>query len=230
MLQYPREVLELIIKKWLLVPVCALLLVACGNDDNTTKDNTGSVNDGENAATSNAVDHSIKDKTESETNNETKSEKSATEETKETKETNEDDQAIGFAMQDGKVEAAKNVPVEEEKALLQAFDEYIAALNAEDLERYSKTLSKNPRGFNLEEDVEYQKLNFENFDLKHTAKDIHVVQYDENEAQLLSQVTVEVELENGEPFKQAARTNTVFVKEDGKWLVTSVAAIGEKME
>ncbi|MGE7917495.1 YybH family protein [Viridibacillus sp. NPDC093762] len=215
----------MIIKKWLLVPVCALLLVACGNDDSATKENTGSVNDGENTATSNAVDHSIKDKTEKETNDETKTEKSAA-----TEETNEDDQEIGFEMVNGEVEAAKNVPAEEEKALLQAFDEYIAALNAEDLERYSKTLSKNPTGFDLEEDVEYQKLNFENFDIKHTAKDVHVVQYDENEAQLLSQITVEVELENGEPFKQAARTNTVFVKEDGKWLVTRVAAIGEKME
>lgn len=225
MLQYPREVLELNIKKWLLVPVCALLLVACGNDDSTTKENTGSVNDGENATTSNAVDHSIKDKTEDEKNDVTKSEKSAVSE-----ETSEDDQAIGFEMVDGKTKAATNVPAEEEKALRQAFDEYIAALNAEDIERYSKTLSKNPTGFDMEEDVEYQKLNFENFDIKHTAKDVNVVQYNEKEAQLLAQITVEVELDNGEPFKQAARTNTVFVKEDGKWLVTRVAAIGEKME
>ncbi|MBK3494818.1 nuclear transport factor 2 family protein [Viridibacillus sp. YIM B01967] len=212
-------------KKWLLVTVCALMLAACGNDNSTTKESSGSVNDGENKATSNAVDHGVKDKTEEEKNDVTKSEKSTAPE-----ETSDDDQAIGFEMVDGKVEAATNVPAEEEKALHQAFDEYIEALNAEDVERYSKTLSKNPKGFDIKEDVEYQKLNFENFDIKYTVKDFNVYKYNEKEAQLYANITAEVKVENGKLLKQSAKTNTVFAKEDGKWLVTSVYAMGEKME
>ncbi|UZN00103.1 hypothetical protein OL548_09670 [Lysinibacillus sp. MHQ-1] len=38
------------------------------------------------------------------------------------------------------------------KAILASFDEYIAALNAEEIDRYMKTISKNPKGFKYDEE------------------------------------------------------------------------------
>ncbi|MGE7622488.1 nuclear transport factor 2 family protein [Viridibacillus sp. NPDC096237] len=208
------------IKRWLLVPVCALLLVACGNDD---KENTGSVNDGENQTTSNAVDHSIKDKSEDVVNGVPKSEKSVA-----TESTSTDDKSVGIEMSGGTVKEATNVPADEEKVILQAFDEYIKAFNAEDIDRYSETLSKKPQGFTLEEDLEQLKRIFEDYNTKRTVKDVRIIKYNENEAQVYANITVEMEQEDGNKFKQPAKQVTVFAKEDGKWLVTSLFAVGSK--
>ena len=63
-----------------------------------------------------------------------------------------EDGTVGFEMMGGNVEKADNVPAEDEKAILASFDEYIVALNAEEIDRYMNTISKNPKGFKYDEE------------------------------------------------------------------------------
>ncbi|CAM5565581.1 hypothetical protein LSPH24S_04169 [Lysinibacillus sphaericus] len=51
-----------------------------------------------------------------------------------------EDGTVGFEMMGEEVKKASNVPADEEKAILAAFDEYIAALNDEEIDRYMDTV------------------------------------------------------------------------------------------
>lgn len=136
-----------------------------------------------------------------------------------------DDGTVGFEMAGGIIKKAENIPVEEEKALLAAFDEYIAALNAEELERYMQTISKNPKGFNLEEDRKFAAEVFEQSDVKRDVTDTVVIKYSDTEAQIYANMTVRLlQLETNVEHESSGRQVTVFVKEDGAWKVTSVFA------
>lgn len=134
---------------------------------------------------------------------------------------------VGFEMLGGKIEEAQEVPAEEKKAIRTAFAEYIAAFNAEDLDRYMATVSKNPKGFDYEQDkAELAKI-FEQFDDRREAKDVTIVKYSEKEAQVFANLSIE-RLEHATDAKltYTGRQVTVFAKEDGKWKVTSVYFIG----
>lgn len=138
------------------------------------------------------------------------------------------DDTPGFEMNGGEVKEAENVPADDEKEILAAFDEYIAALNAEEIERYMKTLSNNPKGFNYEEEEAYVTDVFEKFDITRDVENITIAKYNENEAQVYANMTLHsMQLETDVEHESAGRQVTVFVKEDDDWKVSSVYYIGD---
>ena len=139
-----------------------------------------------------------------------------------------DDGTVGFEMNGGEVEKAENVPANEERAILAAFDEYIAALNAEEINRYMHTVSKNPKGFKYDEEQDYAAEVFEQFDIKRDVENVTIAKYSENEAQVYANMSMHsLQLETNVEHESAGRQVTVFVKEDDAWKVTSVFYIGD---
>ena len=154
-----------------------------------------------------------------------------TEESKKTKDlmatTEESETAVGFEVLGDEIEEATNIPEEEQVEILAAFDEYIAAFNAKDINRYVETLSKTPKGFEYEEDVNTAKQVFAQYDIKRTATDTTIVKYSEEEAQVYANLVIEMnEIETNAELESSGRQVTVFVKEEGAWKVTSVYYIG----
>jgi len=141
--------------------------------------------------------------------------------------TEESEGAVGFEVLGEDVEEAENIPEEEQKAILAAFDEYIAAFNAKDIDRYIQTLSKNPKGFEYEDDINAAKQAFAKYDIERTAADTTIVKYSEEEAQVFANLDIQMtEIETDVEVASSGRQVTVFVKEDDAWKVTSVYYIG----
>ncbi|MFJ7732339.1 nuclear transport factor 2 family protein [Lysinibacillus sp. NPDC097231] len=139
-----------------------------------------------------------------------------------------EDGTVGFEMMGGNIEKASNVPSEDEKAILAAFDEYIAAFNAKEIDRYMETISKNPKGFNYEEEKKYTTEVFDQSDVKRDANDTTIIKYSANEAQVHSNMALHlVQTKTNVKHESAGQQVTVFVKEDGGWKVTSVYYIGD---
>lgn len=131
---------------------------------------------------------------------------------------------VGFEVMGDSIEEAANVPAEEKEEILAAFNEYIEAFNAEDLDRYAQTTSKHAKGFKYEEDIEAAKLIFDQYSvIDRKAEDITIVKYSEEEAQVFSNMIANmVEEKTDIEMSGEARTVVVFVKEEGKWKVSSV--------
>ena len=143
--------------------------------------------------------------------------------------TEESEGAVGFEVLGEDVEEAENIPEEEHKAILAAFDEYIAAFNAKDIDRYIQTLSKNPKGFEYEDDINAAKQAFAEYDIERTAADTTIVKYSEEEAQVFANLDIQMtEIETDVELASSGRQVTVFVKEDDAWKVTSVYYIGNE--
>ena len=142
----------MIFKKIALIGVCALMLTACGNNDNSAKDNnSGSAKDTDYSSQNNSINHGITDTKQDSTTNkseeQTNSDSSSADKNDQatTDATTTDDEKVGFELNsDGKVDEAKSVPADEKKAILAVFDEYIESFNDKDINRYGKTLSKLP--------------------------------------------------------------------------------------
>ncbi len=91
------------------------------------------------------------------------------------------------------------------------------------------TLSKNPQGFSVEDDLAAAEMVFDQYDITKTASDITIVKYSEKEAQVYSNIVTDMtEIASGTELKDEGRQVTVFVKEDGKWKVTRIAYIGNQ--
>ena len=178
-----------------------LLLAACGNNEDTNE-NANSVNDVTPTDTETTTDHGATDKSE-----------------------------VGFEMAGGNIEEVENVPAEEKTALTNAFNEYMGAFNEEDIDRYMKTISKNPEGFNYENEKVVVEDTFAEYDTVRTAENVTIIEYDESQAQVYADIEVKLSHPtSGAELDRNGRQVTVFVKEDGNWLVTSVYFIGETTE
>ena len=105
----------------LILAAIALTLAACNSNEEAQKTNSGSANDSAPSDAQSAIDHGTKDKSE-----------------------------VGFEMAGGNIEEATNIPKKEKTALIDAFNEYMEAFNEENIDRYMKTISKNPEGFQYE--------------------------------------------------------------------------------
>ncbi|MFJ7649014.1 nuclear transport factor 2 family protein [Lysinibacillus sp. NPDC097279] len=139
-----------------------------------------------------------------------------------------EDGTVGFEMMGGEVEKATNVPANEEEAILAAFDEYIAAFNDKDIDRYMNTISKKPKGFNYDEDKILAEQVFDQTDTKRNVENVTIAKYDEEEAQVFANMTTHsLQLETNVEHESAGRQVTVFVKEGREWKVTSVFYIGD---
>lgn len=140
-----------------------------------------------------------------------------------------DEGTVGFEVLGDKVEEVTDIPKEDKKEILAAFVEYIASFNAKDINRYTNTLSKNPQGFDYEEDISFAKNTFEEYDVERTASDVTIVKYNESQAQVYANLDVKtIELETDAEFATTGRQVTVFEKEDGAWKVTSIYFIGNE--
>ena len=140
-----------------------------------------------------------------------------------------DEGTVGFEVLGDKVEEVTDIPDEDKKAILAAFDEYIASFNAKDINRYTNTLSKDPQGFDYEEDILAVETAFKNYDVKKTASDVTIVKYSDEEAQVFSNlVTDTTEFATGSQLSNTGRQVTVFDKEDGAWKVSSIYYIGNE--
>lgn len=142
-----------------------------------------------------------------------------------------DDGTVGFETARGIIKKAENVPSDEEKAILAAFDEYIEAFNEKEIERFMQTISKNPDGFNLDEEKEYTEKVFEQFDINRAAEDITITKYNNNQAQVHSKITTHLlQIGTNVQHDNVGEQVTVFVKEYGSWKVTSTYYIEDNSE
>ncbi|MFP3917221.1 nuclear transport factor 2 family protein [Lysinibacillus telephonicus] len=138
---------------------------------------------------------------------------------------------VGYEMLGDSIEEADDVPKDAEKEILAAFDEYIASFNSKDIDRYINTLSKNPQGFDVNEDIEVAKNVFAQYDINRTASDVTIVKYNEEEAQVYANLDVKMtEIKTNTELNSSGRQVTVFVKEDNNWKVTSVYYIGNESQ
>lgn len=131
----------------------------------------------------------------------------------------------GFSVVNGAVESAEDVPKADEVAILAAFEEYIAAFNAQDIERYEKVLAQNPEGFDLEEDLVNSKRIFDNFEVHREASNITITEYTGSRAYVYADVVIDVKQDNSTSHDEGKQL-TQFVKESSGWKVTSLQAIG----
>lgn len=136
---------------------------------------------------------------------------------------------VGFSMaDDGSIEEASGVPEDEKQKILALFEEYIQAFNDKDIERYMATIAKNPKGFDYNEEREYTLSTFDVYDILRTVEDLTIVKYNETEAQVHANITVQLkELETGNEVESVGKQVTVLVKEDGKWGISSVHGMME---
>ena len=138
-----------------------------------------------------------------------------------------EESTVGFEIANGEIEEAQDVPEHERTAIIAAFEEYIAAFNARDIERYIATLSHDPKGFNIEEERKALKSAFETYDVERLAEDVTIVKYSESEANVFATLKVDlVEKETGADLSSLGRQVTVFKKEEDTWKVSSVYYIG----
>lgn len=136
---------------------------------------------------------------------------------------------VGFEMTGENVKEAQNIPEKEKEKILSAFEEYIDAFNAEDIERYKNTLSQNAEGFNYQEDVKEVQKAFEKYNIKKTPSDVTVVKYSEKEAQVFSKIVTDMtETASNKNLSTSGRQVTVFVKENDDWKVSSIFYIGDQ--
>ena len=140
-----------------------------------------------------------------------------------------EENTIGFEMANGVVEEAQNIPSVEKNEIINAFNEYINAFNAQDIERYMDTLSKEEKGFNLKEEREAAESAFETYEIERIADDITITRYSEKEANVYATLTINlVEKESKAELTSVGRQVTVFTKESGKWKVASIYYIGNE--
>ena len=134
---------------------------------------------------------------------------------------------IGFEVLGETVEEASGVPAEEKEKILVTFNEYIESFNVEDIDRYAQTLSKNPKGFKYDQELDDVKRTFDQYSvIDRKAEDITIVKYSKEEAQVFANMTADmVEAASNIEVTGEARTVVVLVKEDGTWKVTSVHAM-----
>lgn len=136
---------------------------------------------------------------------------------------------VGYEVLGGNIEEAQNVPAEVKEQLITAFTEYVDAFNAEDIDRYSATLSKNAKGFNYDQDlIEAQKV-FNEYTINREAEDITIVKYNDKEAHVFANLAVKMtEDATATELASKGRQVTVFAKEQDAWKVTSVYYIGNE--
>lgn len=214
------------LKKIALVVVCGLMLAACSNNDQAKESSSGSTKDSDYTSQNNSINHGITDTKQNfteATQDSTKSSKEASPDS-----TSSKDDQIGFEINsDGKVEEAKSIPEEEKQAIIAAFNENLAAFNAKDINRYAATIAQKPKGFNRQEDIDYAKQVFNEYDAKRTAKNVTIKKYKENYAEVFANVNVLMKQDNNS-FTQPTNQVSVMVKENGRWVVSAIYVMGTK--
>lgn len=136
-----------------------------------------------------------------------------------------DESATIIEMEGGKIKEA-DVPADEKEKILAAFDEYIAAFNTKDIDRYVKVLSKNPQGFDYDKEIELIKDTFETSDVKMVESNAKIIKFEDDTAEVLADIEYQVkEIETNATLNTNISQRTVFVKENGEWRVTRIGKV-----
>lgn len=185
-----------------LLVILSIFLSACSSEEN--RKGAGSVSDGESSGENSPLEHSVKDQEEND---------------------------VGFEMVGTNVDEAQNIPADEKKALLEAFETYISSFNEEDLEKYMTVIAKEPEGFDYLEEEVTVKETFAQYEVNRKAEDVTVIKYNKNQAQVFTSLSISLKQETtGAKLDRTGRQVTVFAKEDGEWRITSVYFIGDVAE
>lgn len=188
-------------KKMIIAAGLILTLAACSDSEEPSV-NENTVEDGNAASENNAVEHGIDEKKE---------------------------EKVGFTVDDEGNILAAEVPEEPARELLAAYDEYIAAFNAEDIDRYMETIAQKPDGFDREEDKAALVQAFKAYDSQYETSDETIVKYEENRAEVFASLNVKMKDANSDDaVEQSARQVVIFKKEDGEWKVNGVHLIGNQ--
>ncbi len=226
----------MIFRKLALVSICALMLAACGNNNSAKETNaqSGSTSDTDYTSQNNSINHGITDTKQTETDagtatQDSKVNSNSTKEDATTESTSSQaDEQIGFELNsDGKVDEAKSIPADEKKAIIGVFNEYIDSFNDQDINRYAKTISKTPKGFNYDEEIDYTKQAFKEYNVKRTAKNVTIKKYKKDYAEVFANIKTVVKQDNNS-FTQPLNQVTVMTKENGKWGISAVYVMGTK--
>lgn len=187
-----------------LLAIISILMSACASEEN--REGAGSVSDGESSNENSALDHGVKDQSQAESD-------------------------VGFEMTGAEIEEAQDVPANEKKAILAAFDTYMTSFNEEDIEKYMSIIATEPEGFNYAEEEVTIKKTFEEYEVNRTADDVTIIKYDENQAQVFATFAISLEQEStGAKLNRTGRQVTVFANENGNWRISSVYFIGDAAE
>lgn len=176
-----------------------MLLLTACSDENAAPDNTNSVDDSNLENENNAVDHGMKDK------------------------------SAGFTVTDDGEVIEATAPAEEKAALLEAYGEYIAAFNAEDLDRYMAIIAEEPEGFDREEDKIALEQAFAAYDTEYSPSNETIVKFSPERAEVFAEIAVTVEdTESGAKTQQAGRQVVIFKNEETGWKVSGLHFIGNQ--
>lgn len=188
-------------KKMIIAAGLVLALAACSTSEEPSV-NENTVEDGNAAKENNAVDHGMDENQE---------------------------EKVGFTLDDEGNIIEADVPEEQASELLAAYDEYVAAFNSEDIDRYMKTIALEPDGFDREEDKAALMQAFEAYDSQYETSDETIVKYEENRAEVFASLNVKMKDANSDDaVEQEGRQVVVFTKENDGWKVTSVHFIGNQ--
>lgn len=137
------------------------------------------------------------------------------------------DEEVGFTLDDEGNAQAAEVPEAEKLAILAAYQEYIDAFNAEDLERYMAVIAEKPEGFDREEDKQALSDAFAAYDSTYETSNETVVKYEEDRAEVYARIEVTMKDPNSDKSTgQAGRQVVVFAKEQDEWRVSALHFIG----
>lgn len=140
------------------------------------------------------------------------------------------EEQVGFSLTGDSIEEAQNIPEDEKKEILQAFDTYITMFNEKKWDEYIAMISENSESLDKEEERAYIETFFADYDLVRDPSNITIVKYAEDEAQVFSNLEhTQTQLDSGLEVKEKARQVTVFTKESGEWKVNSVHTIGDNL-
>ena len=175
------------------------LMLVACSDSDTSSTNGNSVEDGNLVNENNALDHGV------------------------------EDESVGFTLNENGIAVEADVPEEESAAILAAYNEYIDAFNAEDINRYMKVIAQEPDGFDREEDKEALKTTFETYDISYKTSNETIVEYEEGRAEVFAEIEMVIaETGTSKKTTQSGRQVVVFKMEGAEWKVTSLHAIGNQ--
>lgn len=181
------------------IAVGIAVVLAGCSDTEEPKQNSNTVEDGNAGAENNAIEHGI------------------------------GDEEVGFTLDDEGNAQAAEVPEAEKKAILAAYQEYIDAFNAEDLERYMAVIAEKPAGFDREEDQKAISEAFATYDSTYETSDETVVKFEEGRSEVYAQIDVTMKDPNSnKSTSQTGRQVVVFVKEQNDWRVSALHFIGNQ--
>ncbi len=151
------------------IGMSTLLLAACGDKDDTKKEETKTTSETKSATDSKSTADS----------------KSSTD-TKST--TSDENKATDSETQVPKLEEAKNIPADEKKALLDVFQRYIDTFNNEDIKGYMATISPHPLNFKYDEEKNTVQQVFDQLDVRRTASKVTITDFQIKKADIYSEL------------------------------------------